>query len=483
MAGNEFFGHDNLIPTGNETRMATKKLTYSNKTLRDFMCKYPETDVMELLTGDMMGVIRSKRIRTQEFEKVFTKGFYLPAGAVLLDTLGDSVPGMTYSTDDGDPDIRATIVEGSLTAVPWANRPAAQAMYRLHTRDGDPFFGDPRYVLERAMQPLQKMGLQIVMACELEFYLLDPESRKPKPKQSQVPGTGRPQPGPQVFHPDDLWDIEKFLDELNTVCEVQGLPIGTTTSEFAPGQFEINLHHIADPVLACDHAVLLKRAVKAIALRHGYVACFMAKPFEELSGSGMHIHMSLVDKAGKNYFSHDKPKMAEPPFSARLRNAVGGVAKTMAEAMAIFAPNANSYRRLRPEMLAPVEPNWGANHRSVAIRIPVSGEKNLRFEHRTSGADANPYLVAAALVAGVHYGLKNRIDPGPMVEEGDVIDLKVKLPNVWEDAINKFARGKILPEYFGKEYCKAYTLNRRFEARNFRNQVTNLDFDWYLRAV
>jgi glutamine synthetase len=463
--------------------MANKKTVYKNADLRKFMRRYPETDVMELLIADMIGVIRSKRIRTQEFEKVFRKGFYLPGGAVLLDTLGDSVPGMPYSTDDGDPDIRAVIVEGSLAPLPWSNQPAAQALYRFQTRDGEPFFGDPRAVLERALKPIQKMGLQVVMACELEFYLLDPESRRPKPAQSQVPGTARPQPGPQVFHPDDLWDIEEFLDDLNQACEAQGIPIGTTTSEFAPGQFEINLNHVADPVLACDHAVLLKRAVKAIALRHGYVACFMAKPFEEHSGSGMHVHMSLVDKNGKNYFSNDNPKMAIPPFSAKLRYAVGGLAKTMADATAIFAPNANSYRRLRPDMLAPVEPNWGANHRSVALRIPVSGEKNLRFEHRTSGADSNPYLVTAALLAGVHYGMKNRIDPGPMVKEGDVITLKAKLPTRWLDAIRKFERSKILREYLGKDYCDAYALNRRYEESNFNNQVTNLDFDWYLRAV
>jgi len=463
--------------------MASKQISKLDAELKKFLRKYPGTDVMELLIADLPGVLRGKRITRSEFGKIFKDGFCMPGGTVLLDTLGDVVSSIPWSDVDGDPDINASVVPGSLAPVPWAQRPSAQALFRFHTRDGEPFFADPRYVLERAAAPIRKMGLKIVMATEFEFYLLDAKADRPTPSVSKVPGTGRPQPGPQVYSPDDLWDIENFLNDLNDVCTAQNIPAGTTTSEFAPGQFEINLHHVDDPVLACDHGVMLKRAVKAVARQHGFVACFMAKPFEEDSGSGMHVHMSLVDKNGKNYFSQGKEKMASPPFSARLRHAVGGLAKTMAESTAIFAPNANSYRRLRPEMFAPVEPNWGANHRNVALRIPVSDENNLRFEHRTCGADVNPYLVTAALLAGVHYGLKNKCDPGRMVEEGEVITLKRKIPNRWDEAIDKFSRSKILPQYLGEEYCKIYAAHRREESQKFHNVVSNVDFDYYLRAV
>ena len=155
----------------------------------------------------------------------------------------------------------------------------------------------------------------------------------------------------------------------------------------------------------------------------------------------------------------------------------------MADATAIFAPNANSYRRLRPEMFAPVEPNWGTNHRNVSLRVPVSDEKNLRIEHRVSGADANPYLVTAAILAGMHYGLKNRCDPGRMVEEGEVLSLKKKIPGRWDEALDKMARSKVLADYLGAEFCKAYVANRRDESRRFHNTISELDFDWYLRAV
>ena len=451
--------------------------------LRRFIRKYPKTASMELLIADLNGVLRGKRIRKNEFEKTFSDGFTLPGGTVLLDTSGDVVDGIRYMDGDGDPDIQARIVPGSIAPVPWAERPMAQAMFRFHEMDGSPFFADPRQVLERASAPFRKMGLKIVMATELEFYLLDANADEPTARVPKVPGIGRPQIGPQVYHPDDLWEIERFLDELNDVCEAQNIPAGTTTSEFAPGQFEINLHHVGDPVLACDHGVLLKRAIKAVARKHGFVACFMAKPFEEDAGNGLHIHMSLIDKNGKNYFSQGKESLASPPYSARLRHAIGGLAKTMAESTAIFAPNANSYRRLRPEMFAPVEPNWGPNHRSVALRIPLSDEKNLRFEHRTAGADANPYLVTSAILAGVHYGLKNKIQPGHMVEEGEFVTLKRKIPNRWDAAIDKFSRSKILPQYLGEEYCRVFAAQRRHESRKFHNTISNVDFDWYMRAV
>ena len=437
---------------------------------------------MELLVPDVLGILRGKRIRRASFEKTADEEFWFCAGTVLMSVLGDVLPGM-IGDNDGDPDVPCRLVPGSIAPVPWAGQPSAQAMFRMFEENGEPFFADPRAVLERSVAPLKKMGLSIVMATELEFYLLDAKSGKPAPKQARVPGTGRPQPGPQVYHPDDLQEIEPFLDDLYQYCEAQGIPADTATSEFAPAQFEINLLHVDDAVLACDHAVLLKRAVKAAARKHGFVACFMAKPFAEDSGNGLHVHMSLVDRHGNNYFSHGRDKLAAPPFSARLRHAVGGLLKTMPEATAIFAPVANSYRRLLPENFAPVEPNWGVNHRAVSVRIPQADSNNLRFEHRVAGADANPYLVTAAIAAGVHHGLKHKCDPGRMVKEGESISLRVGIPDRWDYALDEFARGKVLPEYLGKEFCKYYLLHRRGECRQFHNTISPLDFDWYLRAI
>lgn len=445
--------------------------------------KHGKFQALELLVPDLSGILKGKRIRPADFNKACDDGFVFCAGATLLTTLGETVSGIPFGDGDGDPDLPASIVPGSFAPVPWAAKPSGQALFRLQDDDGQPFFADPRAVLERALVPLEKMQLRPVMATELEFYLLDGSRKSPAVATPLVPGSSKVQPGPQVYHPDDLYEIEAFLNDVYDYCDVQNIPAESAISEYSPGQFEINLRHVDDPVLACDHAVLLKRVVKAAARKHGFIACFMAKPFAEDAGSGLHVHMSLLDRHGKNYFSQDREKLAAPPFSARLRHAVGGLLKTMSDATAICAPNANSFRRLRPDMFAPVEPNWGVNHRVVSIRIPASDEKNLRFEHRVAGADANPYLVTAAIVAGVHYGLKNKCDPGRMIEQGQRITPKLKIPHRWDAAIDKFSRSKILPQYLGDAYCRYYAMNRRAESAQFHNTVSELDFDWYLRAV
>ena len=438
---------------------------------------------MELLVPDMLGILKGKRIQRSDFEKACAEPFGFCGGAVMLTSLGETVTGLPYTETDGDPDVPCRLVPGSIAPVPWSSAPMAQALFRMYDEDGSPFFGDPRAVLERAIEPLHKMKLKIVMATELEFYLLDADSIQPAPGTPKVPGSAASQPGAQVYHPDDLWEIEEFLNDVYAWCEAQSVPADTVISEYAQGQFEVNLKHIDDPVLACDHAVFLKRIIKAAARKHGFVACFMAKPFAEDSGNGLHIHMSLVDRNGKNYFSQGRESLATPPYSARLRHAVGGLLKTMPEATALFAPNANSYRRLRPDMFAPVDLNWGTNHRVVAIRIPMSDEENLRFEHRPAGADANPYLVTAAVAAGVHHGLKNKIDPGRHIDQGERISVKARVPNRWDAAIDRFSRSKVLPEYLGEDYCRYYAINRREESRQFHNIVSPLDFEWYLRSV
>ena len=461
--------------------MARKQSLLSE--LRTAQKKHGDFESMDLLIPDLNGILKGKRIRRGEFEKCCKGGFVFCAGATLLNTLGEVVSGVPYGAGDGDPDLPARLIPGSIVPVPWSKQPMGQAFFRLVAEDGGDFFGDPRAVLERALKPLSKRGLQPVVATELEFYLLDGKSNEVRIGAPMIPGTNRPQPGTQVYNPDDLFEVEAFLDDVYAWCEAQRVPAEAAISEYSPGQFEINLHHVDDAVLACDHAVMLKRIIKAAARKHGFIACFMAKPFEEDAGCGLHIHMSILDKNGENYFSQGKEKMALPPFSARLRHAVGGLLKLMPESTLIGAPNANSFRRLRPDMFAPVEPNWGVNHRIVSIRIPESDEKNLRLEHRTAGADANPYLVMAAIAAGVHYGMKERIDPGPMVEQGAEIVPKLKIPNRWDAAIDKFQRGKVLPEYLGKDYCKYYAMVRRHEAEQYHNKIAQLDFDWYLRSV
>jgi glutamine synthetase len=155
----------------------------------------------------------------------------------------------------------------------------------------------------------------------------------------------------------------------------------------------------------------------------------------------------------------------------------------MPESMAVFAPNANSYRRFRPGLFVPLTPTWGLNHRGVALRVPLSGAPDTRIEHRPGGADGNPYLVVAAVVAGLHHGIANRCEPGPPVQAGEVIEERITLPLRWEAAHDAFEAGEILPRYFGAKYHRLFAACRREECERFHAQISDRDYEWYLRAV
>ena len=256
-------------------------------------------------------------------------------------------------------------------------------------------------------------------------------------------------------------------------------------SEYGAGQFEVNLHHVTDALVACDHAVLLRRLVRGVAARHGLAATFMAKPFADLDGSGMHVHVSLLDRSGRNVFAPAPPAATPDAYAALLRHAIGGMLAAMPESLAIFCPNANSYRRIRPGCFAPIAPNWGPNHRSVAIRIPVSDDANVRLEHRRGrrglqslprdGRDPgrrprrhHPPDRAAAHGAGG----RDR-----SARAGD-------LSHRWETGARRLRRGaRCCPDYLGEEFCRVFSAARRFEAEQFHAEVPNLDYDWYLPSI
>ncbi|HXV25314.1 MAG TPA: glutamine synthetase, partial [Alphaproteobacteria bacterium] len=152
-------------------------------------------------------------------------------------------------------------------------------------------------------------------------------------------------------------------------------------------------------------------------------------------------------------------------------------------AQAIFAPNANSYRRFREGSYAPTAPLWGYNNRTTAIRIPAGPGKARRIEHRVAGADANVHLATAAVLAGIHYGLTQRLDPGPPVEGNGYIAAAEPLPRGWSEALGVFDGSRFITDYFGPRFKKLYSAVRNAERRRFEAVVTPTELDWYLRAV
>jgi len=459
--------------------MGGMKTVSPDKTAEDFLRRHPDVTVIEALQPDMCGVLRGKRVMVRAIRSLLADGIRLPGSTCILDTTGQNIPAVPYGGADGDPDQYCRTVPGRLAPVPWAGRPMGQTLCSLFEAHGAPYFADPRHVLARAYAPLQEMGLTAVVALELEFYLLDPRpDGRGRPRPAAQPETGRRPETSQVYSLDELHDFDGFMGEVEAVCAAQALNAEAAISEYSPGQFEINLHHVANPLDACDQAVLLKRAIKGVARKHGFLASFMAKPFQELTGNGQHVHISLVDADGRNVFA---PGPDGGPGETH-RHAIGGLLAGMAEATAIFCPNANSYRRFLPGFFAPIAADWGVNNRAVALRVPPSGPADARIEHRVAGADANPYLVTAAVLAGIHHGMTSNTDPGPAVD-GAATGTGAALPDRWEAALERFRASKTLPGYLGAEYCKTFHDARRWECDQHHAQVPRLDYDWYLRTV
>ncbi|MGE3230406.1 MAG: glutamine synthetase family protein [Hyphomicrobium sp.] len=416
---------------------------------------------------DMNGHPRGKRLRRDDLLGVAKGGMMLPGSVFIMDPLGNCIAETGRLWTNGDPDFNFRILAGTLKAIPVDGTRFAQAV--IVPEKDDPL--DPRYVLRKQVERFKAVGHTPVAAVELEYYITVPGPGGAFTLDTP-PGVSREIDIPLTFQFEDLDALQAFNDDIYRVAEFQGLPVDALTQESGPSQFEINLKHSSDVVEAALDGLLLKRAVKAAARAHGLNATFMAKPCHEWPGSGMHIHMSVLDKAGANIFAGE-------PISPLFRHALGGLRETMGDFMAIWAQTANAYRRYVPESYVSMAAHWGFNNRTVALRIPDQLGPGTRVEHRVAGADANPYLVIAAILAGAAYGMVGKLDPGPDVK-GNSEELDTPpLPTVWANALERFERSPVVRDAFGADFQHVFSRLKSTERANFERIVTSLDHLWY----
>jgi len=364
--------------------------------------------------------------------------------------------------------------------VPWQDKPMAQCLITMENVPGEAYFANPRHILDRICDQFQDQGLTPMVAVELEFYLTDTKRLDSGLLQPPIaPITGLREADTQVYAVDNLDDYSVLLDDIMLAAQVQNIPASTAVAEYAPGQFEINLQHVADPVLACDQAILLKRIIKSVSRKHGYSATFMAKPYADQAGSGMHIHMSLLDAAGTNVFACDQQHQPNPILS----KAIAGLQATMADTMALLCPKVNSYRRFQPDFFVAMAPTWGVDNRTVALRIPNGSGAATRIEHRVAGADANPYLAMSALLAGAMHGMDNDLAIGPQTTGNGAEKVKPSLPLNWVDAYTQLDTSEFAAKYFGADFLKIYTEVQKQEYADFNSHVSSLEIDWYQRTL
>ena len=447
-----------------------------------FLSRHPRVDRVDLLISDLNGVLRGKRVGREGLAKAYTQGINLPASVFALDILGNTIEATGLGLTGGDSDRVCRPLPGSLMPTPW--RPQgrqAQLLMSMHEPDGTPFFAEPRHLLARQLARLASRGLTPVVAVEMEFYLVDDERDTLgmiQPPRS--PATGERASLSQLYSVRELDEYASLLEEIQAAAEAQGLPLDSMLKECAPGQFEITLRHGDDVLAACDAAVLLKRLIKGVAQNHGFEATFMAKPYGLEAGNGTHVHLSLLDAEGRNVFAAEDGSPLGTPL---LHRAVAGLLELMPACMAIFAPNLNAFRRFQPGLYVPMTPTWGFDNRSVAVRIPSGPNAARRLEHRVAGADANPYLLLAALLAGIEHGLAGELTPPSPVTGNAYAQFPPSLTNSWSQALTLLEESEPLQKALGDDFLKVFLANRRAERDQAMHHVSRLELDWYLRHV
>ena len=437
---------------------------------------HPEIESVIVALCDLNGGTRGKRLPVAQAGKAFKGGLRMPLSTMGVDIWGADVLGNSLVFDTGDSDGICEPTERGLLPITWTDRPSAVLPLWMANEDGSPFPGDPRRALAAIAARFADRGLTPVVASELEFYLVDPTDAHPQPPVS--PATGRRLNFDNVYSVDELDAFAPFLEDVYTACAAQGVPADAAISENGCGQFEINLLHVADPLRAADDAILFKRIVKGVARKHGFAASFMAKPYGDRSGNGLHVHFSLIDGDGNNVFDDGTEQGSDI-----LRHAVAGLIAAMPETTLLFAPHLNSYRRIRPGTHAPASAAWGYENRTTAIRIPGGAPAARRIEHRVAGADANPYLVIAGILGAALHGIEAGMTP-PDPVEGDAYGIKLPpLPYDWASALAAFEQGALVPEFFDPTLRNLLSACKRQEMTAFAERVTDFEYATYLETV
>ena len=446
-----------------------------------FLAAHPEIEAFDIVLHDANGIGRGKIIRRHELMSIYTGGRHMPISILGLDICGEDVHETGLIWDQGDGDLRAWPIPGTLVPLHATNPARGEVLMSLYTLDGAPMTSDPRHALQAQVDAMAAEGLYPAAAFELEFFLLDndrDEGGRVRPAAAVL--DGRRSDKTEVYSVDHLHGMEPLFSEIYAGAAKAGIKAETVISEYAPGQYELTLNYRTNVMQAADDLVRLKRIVRLTARRYGVTACFMAKPIEKYAGSGMHVHVSLQDGKGSNLFA----EAAEGQWNDTILHALGGMRATMGESMLVFAPHANSWRRFANQSYAPVSTNWGVNNRSVALRIPAGALAARRIEHRPSGVDANPYLIAATVLAAIRHGLKHKIDPGPETTgNGYEDDEAATIPRDWRSAIEAAQKSVFLKEALGADMHRTFTAVKAAEYDRVARTIADVDYDLYLHTV
>jgi glutamine synthetase len=431
---------------------------------------------IECITPDQAGVARGKMMPTKKFTS--NTSLALPSAPFMM-TISGGYPedgnGFSYPEDDGDlklvPDL------STLSVVPWEEDPTAQVICDLVHQDGRSVEFTPRNVLRRVVAAYEAYGWRPVVAPEIEFYLVRKNPDPDYPLAPPVGRSGRPIGGGAGYSIAGVNEFDELIDDIYHFSEVQGLEIDTLIHEEGAGQLEINLRH-GDPIALADQVFMFKRTIREAALKHDTYATFMAKPIQGQPGSAMHIHQSVVEiKTGRNIFSEPDGGETEAFF-----HFIGGMQKHVPNALVMFAPYVNSYRRLTQGASAPVNVKWGYDNRTTAFRVPRSDPSARRLENRIPSSDANPYLALAGSLACGLAGMLQKLKPDAPVGT-TVNEDEIDLPRGLLEAVSLFEDDEMLQKLLGVPFTTTYAAIKRAEFETFMEVISPWEREYLLLNV
>ncbi len=442
----------------------------------NWLRKNTQVRTIRVAAADLNGQPRGKRVPSRFADAVVENGTRFPLSSLNLDIWGEDIDDSPLVYDGGDADGVLKPTERGFMPMPWLEAPTALLPIWMFREDGRPYDGDPRHALRAVVDRYKARGLTPVVAMELEFYLIDDSGKTLQVPPS--PRSGKRRKAAEILSIRALDAFDTFFTDLYDACEEMDIPADTAISEAGLGQFELNLVHQNDALRAADDAWLFKMLVKGLARRHGFAASFMAKPYVDYAGSGLHTHFSINNSDGRNIFDDGGQLGTE-----NLRHAVGGCMAAMHDSTLIFAPHGNSYERLAGGSHAPSGISWAYENRTSAIRIPSGSSKARRLEHRVAGGDVNPYLLSAAILGAALWGIENRMEPpAPITGNAYNLDLP-RMAEDWGTAIDAFETSTIMPNFFAPDLIRNLVLTKRQERHYMAHLEPSEQVEIYLDTV
>jgi glutamine synthetase len=413
---------------------------------------------------DYAGVTRGRTIRPAQLKNALEKGVNFSTAIMSFDVFDEYISNPSFGPNDGD--FFAVPDPGTFAILPYRKN-TARMLCDLVDINGDPWPGCPRSTLKRLLNEVETLlGGKLNMAFEQEAYLL-----------KEVDGQLLPADSSHCFSTEGADIQEDFIQSFVYSLEAMGVETEQISSEYGPGQLEINLKY-TNALKAADDQVTFMHVYKQIARDKGMVGTLMPKPFQHLSGSGLHVHISLFDEGGENLFE-DSTDHRGLDMSEKAYHFIGGLLKHGSSLIAVGAPSINSYKRMQPGSWAPAHICYGSANRSVLVRIPEK-RRARRFEYRGADGTSNPYLLAACLVAAGLRGIQNEMDPGEPVDfdvsQASEFQLKERgitwVPRSLQEAVNCLAEDSVLAQTIGRTIWEEFIKIKRTEWEKYSRYVS-----------